>query len=70
MNISRQNIYLLALSVFLLTFVMLFSFMVLIPNGKEYRIKRADLKKESRMLRQLSDFSYDTQTKRQKIDIS
>ena len=43
MNISRQNIYLLALSVFLLIFVLIFSFSVLIPNGKEYRIKKNEL---------------------------
>ena len=67
MNISRQNIYLLTLSVLLLTFVLIFSFVVLIPNGKEYRIKRAELKKESKKLKQLSDFAYDTSTKLQKL---
>jgi len=62
MKISRQNIYLLALSVFLLIFVLIFSFMLLIPTGKEYRIKRAELKKENKKLRQLSDFANDTST--------
>ncbi len=57
MNISRQSIYLLALSTLLLIFVLVFSFAVLIPNGKEYRIKRAELKKENLELRQLSDFA-------------
>jgi len=67
MNISRQNIYILSLSVVLLTFVLLFSFLVLIPNGKEYRLKRADIKKEYKKLKQLSDFSYETSTILQKL---
>jgi len=67
MNISRQNIYMLFISVLLLTFVLIFSFAVLIPNGKEYRLKRADLKKEYTKLKQLSDFSYDTSTTLQKL---
>lgn len=60
MNISRQNIYLLALSVFLLIFVLVFSFAVLIPNGKEYRIKKNELREEYKKLRQLDDFSNET----------
>jgi len=67
MNISRQNIYILSLSVVLLSFVLIFSFAVLIPNGKEYRLKRADLKKEYKKLKQLSDFSYETSTILQKL---
>ncbi len=46
-NISRQNIYLLFFSIFLLIFVLVFAFAFLIPEGKEYRNKRVDLKKES-----------------------
>lgn len=61
MNISRQNLYLLALSVILLIIVMVFSFTVLIPNGKEYRIKRNELLQETRKLRQLNDFSIETE---------
>ena len=34
-NISRQHIYLLGMSAFLLIFVLVFSFAVLIPKGKE-----------------------------------
>jgi len=56
-NISRQSIYLLASSLFLLVFVLAFSFMVLIPEGKEYRIKRGELAKENLELKQLSDFA-------------
>ena len=45
LNISRQTIYLLVLSVLLLIFVFLFSFLALIPQGKEYRIQRLEMKK-------------------------
>ena len=69
MNISRQNIYMLSLSVVLLTFVLIFSFAVLIPNGKEYRLKRADLKQEYKKLKQLSDFSYETSTILQSLQV-
>jgi len=67
MNISRQHIYMLLLSLVLLTFVLIFSFAVLIPNGKEYRVKRADLKKEYRKLKQLNDFSDETSATLQKL---
>lgn len=55
-NISRQNIYLLSLSVFLLIFVLIFAFALLIPEGKEYRTKRSELKKESSELRKYNTF--------------
>jgi len=55
-NISRQSIYLLSLSVFLLIFVLVFAFAFLIPEGKEYRKKRAELKKESVQLRKYENF--------------
>jgi len=67
MNISRQNIYILSLSLVLLTFVLLFSFLVLIPNGKEYRLKRVEIKKEHKKLKQLGDFSDETSTTLQKL---
>jgi len=67
MHISRQNLYLLSLSVFLLTFVLVFSFAVLIPNGKDYRLKRSELIKENQKLKQLDDFAYDTSTILQKL---
>lgn len=56
-NISRQSIYLLALSMFLLIFVLLFSFLVLIPEGKEYREQRGNLNKAKRELRKYENFN-------------
>ncbi|MBC8237271.1 MAG: hypothetical protein H8E76_03485 [Helicobacteraceae bacterium] len=58
-NISRQNIYLLSLSVFLLIFVLIFAFALLIPEGKEYRNKRADLRKENKELKKYENFRDD-----------
>ena len=58
-NISRQSIYILSLSVFLLLFVFIFAFALLIPEGKEYRNKRAELKKESAELRKYQNFRDD-----------
>jgi len=45
-NISRQHIYLLVLSVILFLIVLLFSFFVLIPQGKEYRANKLSLRME------------------------
>ncbi len=59
-NISRQHIYLLFISVLLFLFVIVFSFAALIPEGKEYRIKRAELKKELKELRRYQNFSDET----------
>ena len=59
-NISRQNIYLLVVSIFLLIFVLLFSFLVLIPEGQEYREQRTKLKKESQELRKYQNFHEET----------
>jgi hypothetical protein len=56
-NISRQSIYLLSLSIFLLIFVLLFSFLVLIPEGKEYREKRGEVSKQRAELRRYTEFS-------------
>ena len=55
-NVSRQNIYLLVLSVFLLVFVLIFAFALLIPEGKEYRNKMVELKKESIKLQKFENF--------------
>lgn len=55
-NISRQNIYLLSLSIFLLLFVLIFSFALLIPEGKEYRNKKADIRKDRIELRKYENF--------------
>jgi len=59
-NISRQHIYLISASLVLFIFVLIFSFIVLIPEGKEYRIKRVDLKKVSKELREYKSFYEDT----------
>ena len=59
-NISRQNIYLLVVSIFLLVFVLLFSFLVLIPEGQQYREQRTELKKESQELRKYQNFHEET----------
>ncbi len=59
-NISRQHIYLMALSFFLFIFVLVFSFGVLIPQGKEYRIKRVELKKLSKELRAYKNLHSET----------
>lgn len=66
-NLTRQNIYLLALFVFLLIFVLVFSFAVLIPEGKDYRIKKAELKKESLELKGLNDFLIEKEVILQKL---
>ena len=59
-NISRQSIYLLFLSTFLLIFVLFFSFLVLIPEGKEYRERRGELNKQRAQLRSYEEFSDST----------
>jgi len=59
-SISRQHIYLGVVSLFLLLFVLIFSFGVLIPEGKEYRIKRIDLKKMSKELYEYQNFHDET----------
>lgn len=66
-NFSRQNIYLMAVTLFLLLFVLIFSFGVLIPKGKEYRIKKTELKKENLELKRLSDFSIEKEVILQKL---
>lgn len=55
-NTSRQNIYLLFLSVSLFLFVLVFSFSLLIPQGKDYRNMRAELKKENSAFRNYNNF--------------
>ncbi len=59
-NISRQNIYLLVLSIMLLVFVLLFSFFVLIPAGKEYREERTKVNQKMRELRRYQEFTDST----------
>jgi len=55
-SISRQSIYILLLSTILLTFVLLFSFNALIPEGKEYRLQRVQLSKEYKDLKRYQEY--------------
>ncbi len=55
-SISRQHIYLFSILSLLLIFVLIFSFGVLIPKGKEYRKDRIEYKKEAKELRRYQDF--------------
>ena len=55
-NITRPSLYMVILSIVLLIFVLLFSFLVLIPKGKEYRKERIEVKKAEKALRQYQDF--------------
>ncbi len=59
-EVSRQNLYLLILSVALLIFVLFFSFLVLIPQGKQYREKRVQIKKEEAELKVQKKYNEDT----------
>ena len=59
-EVSSQNLYLLILSVFLLIFVLIFSFLVLIPQGKQYREKRVQIKKEEAELKVQKNYNEDT----------
>lgn len=60
-SISRQYIYLMIVSLVLFIFVLIFSFVVLIPSGREYRVKRVELKKITREFRNYADFHAKTQ---------
>ncbi len=55
-NSSRQNIYLLSLSIFLLFFVFIFSFSLLIPKGQEYRSNKFEMRKDFKELKQYKDY--------------
>ena len=59
-KISRHQIYILLLSFFLLLFVFVFAFAALIPQGKEYRLKRLELKKELVEYRKYENFYNET----------
>jgi hypothetical protein len=49
-NINHRTLYLILLSFVLLVGVLIFSFLFLIPKGKEYRALRLENKKEEKML--------------------
>ena len=59
-EVSRQNLYLLVLSVILLIFVLVFSLLVLIPQGKQYREKKIEIKKELKELKVQKNLNNDT----------
>ena len=59
-NISRHQIYILLFSLFLFLFVLVFSFGILIPEGKEYRVKRGELQKELAEYRKYKAFHDET----------
>jgi len=59
-SISRQSIYIIILSTLLLIFVFVFSFVALIPKGKEYRLQRVQLSAQYKDLRRYQN--YDAQT--------
>ncbi|MGD9971115.1 MAG: hypothetical protein AB7S65_11750 [Sulfuricurvum sp.] len=61
----RQTLYLIILSVFLLICVVSFSFLALIPKGKEYRTLRLQNKKEMYQL-ELAQRQYDQEYERLK----
>jgi len=44
-NLTRHNLYVIIITLILLLSVLLFSFLVLIPEGQEYRMKRLEWKK-------------------------
>ena len=66
-NISRQHIYLLSILTFFLIFVLLFSFALLIPKGKEYRENRIEFKKEAKELRKYQNFHNEVEEKLKKL---
>jgi len=59
-NISRHHIYILLVSIFLFLFVLIFSFGLLIPEGKDYRIKRIALQKELKEYNKYKTFNEET----------
>ena len=59
-NIPRPSLYLISLSLILFIFVLLFSFLVLIPKGKEYRKERIEVKKAQKELRKYQNFHNQT----------
>ena len=66
-NISRHQIYILLLSVSLFLFVLVFAFGLLIPEGKEYRLKRIELKKAQKEYDQYQMFHDETFEKLKKL---
>lgn len=61
-NVPRHYLYLGFISILLLIFVIVFSFKILIPKGKEYRIERIEFKKELQEYRKYQAFYDETLT--------
>lgn len=59
-SISRHYLYILLISIFLFSFVLIFSFGLLIPEGKEYRVKRVEVKKATQELIKYQNFHDET----------
>ena len=59
-NISRHYLYILLISIFLFAFVLVFSFGLLIPEGKKYREKRVEVKKATQELMKYQNFHDET----------
>lgn len=59
-RISRQTIYLLVIAFVLLITVLLFAFLLLIPEGKAYRITRVEMKQHALELRRYQKWHDDT----------
>jgi len=66
-NLSKQMIYLFILSIILFILVLIFAFAVLVPAGKEYRIKRTAVNKQKLELRQLENFNNEVADKLQQL---
>lgn len=66
-KVSRQTIYLLVFSTLLLVITLLFSFLVLIPEGQIYREQRTELKKETLEFENYEAFHEETLERLKKI---
>ncbi|MCX6075607.1 MAG: hypothetical protein NTW78_01825 [Campylobacterales bacterium] len=66
-TITRQTIYLSVVSLLLFVFVFVFSFLVLIPEGKMYRIQKSELKKENLELEKYQEFNNETLDRLKKL---
>jgi len=59
-NISRHQIYVMLLVTLLFFIILIFAFVLLIPEGKDYRVKRQELKKEKKEYRKYKAFYDET----------
>ncbi len=66
-TITRQTIYLSVVTLFLFIFVVVFSFFALIPEGKTYRVKKSELKKENLELQKYQEFNNETLERLKKL---